>query len=137
MNNMKNTKHFTFLRHGRTVADDLQKYESRYDCEMTDEGHKQIAHLLSIWALDSKRTYDIIVTSPLKRARDTALLASNLYQAPIVENKLLLELDAGALCGMDKSEGILKYPPPEHSTPYTRIVLELAKAMPSYMLALS
>jgi 2,3-bisphosphoglycerate-dependent phosphoglycerate mutase len=112
-------RYFTFLRHGRTKADDEQKYESRYDCELTSVGHKQISQLLEDWMDEKERTYEIIVTSTLKRAKDTAVMISNIYNIPVVESELLLEIDAGALCGMDKAEGMRKYPPPEHSTSYS------------------
>jgi 2,3-bisphosphoglycerate-dependent phosphoglycerate mutase len=61
------------------------------------------------------------VTSPLKRAKSTAEILSTFYKVPISENDFLSELDAGALCGMDRNEGLTKYPPPKFATPYFRI----------------
>jgi broad specificity phosphatase PhoE len=113
----------TFLRHGRSRADDENVFESRYDSELTEVGCRQATDLAQRWKLDDKRRYDVVVTSPLKRAVATAAILADAYKAPVVENELLLEIDAGELCGMDKKEGIRKYPPPQFANPYDRIVM--------------
>ena len=73
------------------------------------------------WKTEKKRQYDTIITSPLKRAKETASIMAKLYNVPIIENEYINELDAGDLCGMDKKEGLLKFPTPSFSTPYDRI----------------
>lgn len=113
---------FTFLRHGRSQADDEHKFESRYDTDLTEVGRTQIQKLLEEWKHHERRSYDVIVTSPLKRAKSTADILSTLYKVPVIEDEHLNELDAGALCGMDKDEGSHKYPLPQFATPYYRIV---------------
>jgi 2,3-bisphosphoglycerate-dependent phosphoglycerate mutase len=112
----------TLLRHGRSRADDENVFESRYDSELTQEGRSQIENLSRQWASDSARGYDLIVTSPLKRAASAAAIMAARYKVPVVEEPLLNEIDAGHLSGMDKAEGMRKYPPPTFSGPYDRIV---------------
>lgn len=113
---------FTFLRHGRSQADDEHKFESRYDTDLTEIGRSQIQKLLEEWKNHERRRYDVIVTSPLRRAKTTAEILSTLYKVPIVQHEYLNELDAGALSGMDKEEGLRKYPPLKFTPPYHRIV---------------
>jgi 2,3-bisphosphoglycerate-dependent phosphoglycerate mutase len=113
---------FTFLRHGRSQADDEHKFESRYDTDLSEIGRSQIQKLVEEWRSQESRRYDVIVTSPLKRARSTADILSALYKVPIVQHEYLNELDAGALCGMEKDEGLRKHPPPKFTSPYHRIV---------------
>jgi broad specificity phosphatase PhoE len=113
---------------GGQQADDEHKYESRYDADLTAEVEGQIMQLLEEWRKHERRTYEVIVTSPLKRAKSTAEILSALYKVPIVEDDRINELDAGALCGMDKDEGSRKYPPPKFSTPYYRIVDETGES---------
>ena len=112
----------TFLRHGRSRADDENVFESRYDSELTDVGCRQAEKLARKWVKEQPRKYDVIVTSPLKRARATADIMARYLTAPVVENELLLEINAGELCGMKKEEGLRKFPPPDFANPYERIV---------------
>ena len=58
----------TLLRHGRSCADDENVFESRYDSKLSEVGRRQAADLASEWRNDELRRYDVIVTSPLKRA---------------------------------------------------------------------
>jgi len=114
--------YITLLRHGRSKADDENVFESRYDSELTSAGRLQIQSRIQEWALDPARGYDLIVTSPLRRAVSTAAVVSAHYGAPVVEEVLLNEVDAGHLSGMDKGEGMKKYPLPAFTGPYERIV---------------
>jgi 2,3-bisphosphoglycerate-dependent phosphoglycerate mutase len=112
----------TLLRHGRTQADDEDRYESRYDAELTDVGRSQAQRLLDDWKRQADRRFDVVVSSPLKRALETARMFSHHYAVPLVVNELLSELDAGKLSGMKRSEGLERYPLPEFIGPYDRIV---------------
>lgn len=113
----------TFLRHGRSSADDEGVFESRYDSKLTATGSRQAEELAAIWKNDDFRKYKKIVTSPLQRAVATARIFSDMLEIAVVTSDLLLEIDAGKLCGMDKKEGLCKYPPPQFANPYERIVM--------------
>ena len=113
----------TLLRHGRSGADDEGVFESRYDSELTDVGRKQAGELAHTWKQDDFRNYETIVTSPLKRTVSTAKIFAQALELPVIESDLLLEIDAGHLCGMDKKEGMEKYPIPPFINPYERIVM--------------
>ncbi len=113
----------TFLRHGRSSADDEGVFESRYDSELTEVGQRQADELARTWEDDSSRRYDKIITSPLKRATTTASIFAHVFGIPVVESDLLLEIDAGKLCGMAKKEGMKRFPAPQFVNPYERIVM--------------
>lgn len=113
----------TFLRHGRSSADDEGVFESRYDSALTSTGHKQAEDLAAKWKDDDFRKYKRIVSSPLKRAVATAEVFADVLGIPVEKSDLLLEINAGYLCGMDKKEGMRMYPPPQFANPYERIVM--------------
>jgi len=59
----------TFMRHGRSRADDEQVHEGRYDSPLTDVGRGQVDRRARQW-LDAGVRYDQIVASTLARARE-------------------------------------------------------------------
>ena len=86
--------YLTFLRHGRSTADDEDVFESRYDSELSIVGRNQAAEIAGKRKSDDSRRYDVIVTSPLKRARSTADIIGRSLEVPVVESELL-QIDAG------------------------------------------
>ena len=102
----------TFLRHGRSLADDEKKFEGRYDSPLTNVGKAQAARLRDLWAEDRERVYERIVASPLSRAFETAHIIAGPH-GPVVEDEpLWLENDGGALAGLTYEEGNRRYPIP-------------------------
>ena len=111
----------TFLRHGRSQADDDDLFEGRYDSPLTEAGRQQALALLEKWKSQRQRNYDAVVTSPLQRAVSTATLFAQHYGVPLTRDDLLMEMDAGQLGGMKRTEGSKRFPPPPFNTPYDRI----------------
>ncbi|MBP7175329.1 MAG: histidine phosphatase family protein [Thermoclostridium sp.] len=99
------------VRHGQSVADIENRYESRVDFPLTDLGHAQAAKL-ALWI---KLNYppDFIVSSPLKRASQTAETIGKEVNIEVKYDNDLMELDTGLLAGLLKAEADLKYPRPE------------------------
>ena len=63
-----------FVRHGESAANVLQKdnggfYCGRFDCELTEHGYEQAKSLKGCEAVTGA---DVLFSSPLKRARETA-----------------------------------------------------------------
>jgi 2,3-bisphosphoglycerate-dependent phosphoglycerate mutase len=111
----------TFLRHGRSLADDEQKFEGRYDSPLTEVGRAQAKRLAADWQADEQRRYDLIVCSPLLRAAETAGIVGESVGCEPLNEPLWMERDNGRLAGLTFEEGNGKYPRPEFTDRYTRI----------------
>lgn len=98
-------------RHGQSLADVENRYEGRADFPLTDLGREQAARLAS-WI---RQNYppDVIVSSPLKRASETAQAIAKETRVDIAYDNDLMELDSGLLAGLLRSEADVKYPRPE------------------------
>ncbi len=80
------------LRHGETAYNaDGNKYCGRTDIGLTDKGLSQ-AHRMSSLLKDVQ--FDAVFSSPLKRAKDTAAIASGREGDVVVDNRLI-EVDFG------------------------------------------
>ena len=66
--------HFYFIRHGETVWNVENKICGATDIELTLRGHEQAIET-GKKILDAGITADVILTSPLVRAKETALAA--------------------------------------------------------------
>jgi len=77
---------FIFLRHGRSLADDEKVYEGRYDSPLTNIGIDQASNTARLLV---DKNIDHIITSPLKRAKDTAKIIGTIINAPVEELVLL------------------------------------------------
>lgn len=76
------THFFTFLRHGQSVASHDGLLQGHLDSPLTDLGEQQAQVLADSWLRDSRR-YDRIVSSPLRRARQTAEILAARLSAPV------------------------------------------------------
>ncbi|NBG88660.1 histidine phosphatase family protein [Isachenkonia alkalipeptolytica] len=99
------------IRHGESEADLLKVHEGRADFSLTDRGKGQ-ARLLSKW-LAAKEDFDFLLSSPLKRAKETAQFISKETGKPIILAEELMEWDNGLLAGLPREEAAKKYPLPK------------------------
>jgi len=106
------------LRHGRSLADDEEKFEGRYDSPLTDVGINQAKNIKIIFA-ELKYDFDAIITSTLKRAMQTAEIINEEYKVPIIKSDLLIERDNGVLAGLKRKDADLIYPIPINITPFS------------------
>jgi 2,3-bisphosphoglycerate-dependent phosphoglycerate mutase len=116
---MENELQITFLRHGRSQADDEGVHEGRYDSPLTDEGRSQVEQRAHAW-LDEGRCFDLIISSPLERAFTTARIVARLLEAPIEIDPDWMEMDNGVLAGMEFSIAERLYPRPQFRNPYEK-----------------
>ena len=96
-----------FIRHGQTTGDLEDRYGGSYDDHLSEEGIKQSEVLLK--ELKDKGI-ELIITSPLIRAQETAKIVSGLGCPVIIEPDLRERNQYGILSGMIKKEAIEKYP---------------------------
>lgn len=103
--------HVTLLRHGRSLADDLDIHEGRYDSPLTEVGRAQAEALAAYWKVHPpgfEQTY----CSTLTRAHETAQIVSEALGVPLTPSELLREWDNGPLAGLKRAEALEKYPIP-------------------------
>lgn len=103
------------IRHGESEADLLGVHEGRADFPLTSLGERQ-ADLMATYVAE---TYSpqLILTSPLKRARKTASILNEKVACELVEEPLLKEFNNGVLAGLSREEAAIKYPMPEGGRP--------------------
>lgn len=85
-------------RHGDTAWTVSRQHTSRTDLELNDDG---VVAARSLAGKLSGRDYDVVLTSPLRRARDTARLAG--FPDAVVDDRLR-EFDYGSYEGLTTVE---------------------------------
>lgn len=103
------------VRHGETVWHEENRYAGRTDVALTERGMAQ-AMQLAAWARQAK--LDAVWSSPLSRARLTALPAAEAISLPLQVNDQLIELDFGR--GEGKTDGEMCTLFPEERAAFVR-----------------
>lgn len=89
------------LRHGQTPLSLERRFAGRGDIPLTDEGHQQAAaaaRRLASWEID------VVVSSPLRRCRDTAAHVAELLGLSVEVEERFMETDFGDWEAMTFSE---------------------------------
>jgi ribonuclease H / adenosylcobalamin/alpha-ribazole phosphatase len=95
------------LRHGETPLSTERRFAGRGDIPLTEEGLRQAA---AGGGRVVARGIDVIVTSPLRRARQTADAVARATGAPLVADDGLIETDFGKWEGMTIAEASQRWP---------------------------
>jgi broad specificity phosphatase PhoE len=95
------------LRHGRTELSAERRFAGRGDIPLTGEGAKEARQVAARLAGSGVQ---MIVSSPLQRARKTAEAVAESTGAPIVVDENLAEGDFGAWEGLTFAEAGAKWP---------------------------
>jgi probable phosphoglycerate mutase len=90
------------LRHGQTELSAGHRYSGHGDPELTALGHRQAAG--AAIRLGAIRDIAAILSSPLRRARQTAAAVAEATGAPLVVRQRLIETDFGAWEGLTFGE---------------------------------
>lgn len=133
------------LRHGQTALSVERRYSGHGDPELTSLGHAQAAGAAARLAPVRAAA---VLTSPLRRARQTAAAVSAAIGAPLVTREGLVETDFGAWEGLSFAEardrdpelhgrwlGSLDVAPPggeSFAAVTTRVLAELADVVARY-----
>ena len=89
------------VRHGQTEWNALEKMQGQTDIELNEIGREQA----QITGEQIKNeNIDLIITSPLKRAKETAEIINKNFNAPIIEDERLMERGYGELEGKTRTE---------------------------------
>jgi broad specificity phosphatase PhoE len=87
---------FYFVRHGESEANAAHRFAGRSDSPLTERGRQQAESVAEALA---NAHFDRIVSSPLSRCRDTALVIARRHQLPVDLEPDLVEIDVGEKTG--------------------------------------
>ncbi|MEO8632567.1 MAG: histidine phosphatase family protein [Chloroflexota bacterium] len=87
---------FYLVRHGESEANAAHRFAGRTDSPLTERGRKQAEAVAETLA---SVHFDRIMSSPLSRCRDTALVIARRHQLPVDLEPLLVEIDVGDKTG--------------------------------------
>jgi ribonuclease H / adenosylcobalamin/alpha-ribazole phosphatase len=96
---------FYLVRHGESEANAARHFAGRTDSPLTARGREQAETVAKALA---KIPFDRIVSSPLSRCRDTALVIARRHQLPVDLEPDLVEIDVGDRTGtpFDEARGL-------------------------------
>ncbi len=96
------------LRHGETAMSAQRRFAGRSDAPLTETGRRQAAAAAA--RLAARGGIDMIVTSPLQRARRTAEAVAEATGAPVTVDDGLVETDFGEWEGLTFAEVSQRWP---------------------------
>ena len=96
------------LRHGQTPLSAERRFAGRGDVPLTDTGKQQAAAAAA--RLAARGGIDMIVSSPLRRARRTAEAVAEATGAPVIVDDDLVEADFGKWEGLSFAEASAQSP---------------------------
>ncbi len=111
----------TFLRHGRSSADDQGRIEGRFDAPLTEVGHQQARLRADNW-IEQRRRFDLIISSPLQRAASCAEVMSERFGVAVEFDPQWMEMDNGCLAGMHFEIADQRFPKRKQVDPFESYV---------------
>lgn len=91
-----------FIRHGQTDYNAERRFQGRLDIPLNETGRQQ-AHKIKTLLANENAVFDVIYSSPLSRAVETAEIISLDIAQPIIEPRLI-EIDLGDFDGRLEAE---------------------------------
>ncbi|MCU9615020.1 histidine phosphatase family protein [Caldibacillus lycopersici] len=103
------------IRHGQSEADILNVHEGRADFPLTSLGELQARKMAKYVAKNIQP--EIIISSPLKRAKQTAEILQTYTKCELLLEPNLMEFNNGVLAGLSREEAAHMYPLPKSGRP--------------------
>lgn len=110
---------FVFLRHGESIGNAQARWQGQSDYELTERGRLQARALAQCWKSEGMK-FDLIIASPLSRAKETAEIIASALDVKVEFDPILLERHIGEMEGLTAEE-VRKRPHPPYITPYDSI----------------
>jgi probable phosphoglycerate mutase len=99
------------VRHGETTFNAEGRIQGRLDTPLSPAGLKQSESIAAaLAAVNREQPIDFVVTSPLRRAADTARPVAERLGVPLKTDDRLAELNAGIFQGLLPAEMATKFP---------------------------
>jgi 2,3-bisphosphoglycerate-dependent phosphoglycerate mutase len=112
--------YFTILRHGESQGNYEGRHQGQADFPLTDLGRQQTRALVDRWKTEQKE-FNLIISSPLARAQETAEIISSEFGFPMELDPLWMERDNGLMAGLSPEEVRETLPQPDFIHPYQAI----------------
>ena len=96
-----------FVRHAEAQGNTEEFFQGKTDCEISAKGKMQLKALSERF---KDISFDMIFSSPLKRAYETAEAVNKYHGFDIIKNEGLTEINAGVFEGVKWSELPTRYP---------------------------
>ncbi len=114
---MSEIYHFTFIRHAESVGNAEKIFQGWADFPLSERGLEQARSLAEKWFVEGRR-FDLCISSPLLRARQTAEILAERLGLRIEFDPDWRELNNGNFAGLTKEEVGDRFSESE-ITPYT------------------
>lgn len=98
------------IRHGQTEGDLKNVIECNADFDLTELGYKQTELLIK--ELDKYSPFDLIYSSDLQRAKNTAKKIAEKFNLTLKVDKRVNEKNVGEMAGLPRQEAFNKFPIP-------------------------
>jgi 2,3-bisphosphoglycerate-dependent phosphoglycerate mutase len=105
------------LRHGQSVGNAEGYYQGQSDFPLNDTGIQQAQALARRWQVEGV-AFDQIISSPLARAHQTALILAETLGGKVELEPDWMERNNGRLAGMRPEQAAELYPRPAFMHPY-------------------
>lgn len=110
---------FVFLRHGESIGNAQMRWQGQSDYPLTDRGRAQATALANRWKAENTK-FDLVVASPLKRAKETANIIASTLNVKVELDNIWLERAIGEMEGLTAEE-VRQKPKPPYTTPYDAV----------------
>ena len=110
---------FVFLRHGESIGNAESRWQGQSDYALTERGRAQARALAERWKSENVK-FDLVIASPLVRAKETAEIVATMLNVKMEIDPILLERNIGEMEGLTVEE-VRKKPQPPYVTPYDSI----------------
>jgi len=110
---------FAFLRHGESVGNAESRWQGQSDYPLTNKGKVQAQALAERWKSEGVK-FDLAITSPLTRAKETAEIIASVLGINVELDPIWMERNIGEIAGLTMEEA-RKKPQPPYVTPYDSI----------------
>jgi 2,3-bisphosphoglycerate-dependent phosphoglycerate mutase len=95
--------HITLLRHGESTGNFEGRHQGQADFPLTERGRQQVSALVERWRQE-KKYFNLVISSPLERARETAEIITSTFRLPLELEPLWMERDNGLMAGLSEEE---------------------------------
>lgn len=109
--------HITILRHGQSRGNLEARYQGQADYPLTGQGRDQSRALARRWQQENRK-FQTVISSPLKRAWETAEIIASELGLPLEADPDWMERHNGNLTGLTRDEAAEHQPRPAFIPPF-------------------